>query len=386
MSKAKFSIGDYIKTVPVSGSDREVITRIPLDDIDPDPCNFYSLEGLDALAANIETVGLLDPLRVRPAAGERAAEGVGPYGKGMRFFVVSGHRRRAALLLIRDGGGEMFREGGRYADGVPCIVEYGEASDAMRELRLIFANSATRVISAAEISKQAERVTELLYELSKQGVEFPGRMRDHVAEACRVSSTKLARLHAIRERLLPELLERFDKGEINESVAYRISREGYLVQGNLAGKLGPAIREVTAADAEAVINQVKTQLFDETSDDAVGATLAVARPEPGATSAGDRKGRPYDAERDGGPPRASAPTEADEDDDDGVAAVSISDLVPRWQTGTPSREGRYFCRLDMGLNKPMEQRCYFRDGEWTAYGRPVSDVGEVVDWWPLPEE
>ena len=189
---------------------REELRYLPLDQIDPDPANFYSLEGLDELAANIELIGLQQPLRVRP--------------NGERWTVVSGHRRRAACLLIRDGGNPMFDQ------GVPCLVDYGEASDAMRELRLIFANSATRVMSSAEQSKQAERVTELLYQLKEQGVEFPGRMRDHVAEACRMSSAKLARLHAIRERLVPELLAEFDAGRINESVAYRISQEATAVQ------------------------------------------------------------------------------------------------------------------------------------------------------------
>ena len=172
MAKRTFNLGDYLKPAEgVFNSDTEQIVRIDLDLIDADPNNFYSLEGIEELAANIELVGLLDALRVRP--------------NGQRYTIVSGHRRRAALQLIRDGGSSQFDA------GVPCIVEYGEASDAMRELRLIYANSATRVMSAADLSKQAERVTELLYQLKEQGVEFPGRMRDHVAEACQVSTSKL---------------------------------------------------------------------------------------------------------------------------------------------------------------------------------------------------
>ena len=192
MAKKAFNLGDYLKSEgPVSAAGTEQIVRIPLELIDPNPDNFYSLEGLEDLAANIELVGLLDALRVRPENG--------------RYIVVSGHRRRAACMMIRDGGNPMFDA------GIPCIVEYGEASPAMRELRLIYANAATRVMSAADLSKQAERVTQLLYELKEQGVEFPGRMRDHVAQACQVSASKIARLHAIRENLIPELLQQ-DKG------------------------------------------------------------------------------------------------------------------------------------------------------------------------------
>lgn len=195
----------------------EQITRIPLDQIDPDPDNFYSLDGLDELAGNIELVGLLDPIRVRPS--------------GERYTVVSGHRRRAACLLIRDGGSTMFQS------GVPCIVEYGQASDAMRKLRLIYANSATRQLTSAEQSKQAEEVTRLLYELKEQGMEFPGRMRDHVAAACNLTKTKIGRLHAIRCNLHKDLLALFDRGDLVEDVAYQLSRFPMEIQEALADKL-----------------------------------------------------------------------------------------------------------------------------------------------------
>lgn len=195
----------------------EQITRLPLDLIDPDPDNFYSLDGLDELAGNIELVGLLDPIRVRP--------------NGERYTVVSGHRRRAACLLIRDGGSTMFQ------NGVPCIVEYGQASDAMRKLRLIYANSATRQLTAAEQSRQAEEVAQLLYELKAQGVKIPGRMRDHVAAACNLTKTKIGRLHAIRCNLHKDLLALFDRGDLVEDVAYQLSRFPMEIQEALADKL-----------------------------------------------------------------------------------------------------------------------------------------------------
>ena len=192
------------------------ITLLPLDALHPDPENFYSLEGLDRLAENIETVGLMDPIRVRP--------------DGESYVIVSGHRRTAAIRMIRDGGSDQFK------DGVPCIVEFGGGSEAMRKLRLIFANSSTRQLTSAELSRQAEEVTRLLYELKEQGWNPPGRMRDHVAEACNVSKTKIGRLHAIRENLKPELLNLYDKGTINESAAYELQKLPMDVQRYLAGQ------------------------------------------------------------------------------------------------------------------------------------------------------
>ena len=205
-----FDITSVLKNAQVRDGE-EQLERIDLDLIDPDPNNFYSLDGLDELAGNIELIGLQQPLRVRPGS------------QPGRYTIVSGHRRRAALLMIRDGYDSEDPDRKPW-EKAACIVEYGEASEAMRELRLIYANAATRIMTSSEQSRQAERVTELLYQLKEQGVEFPGRMRDHVAEACQISRTKLARLHAIRANLDAGLLERFDRGEIPEETAYQLQR------------------------------------------------------------------------------------------------------------------------------------------------------------------
>ena len=209
---AKVNIADFFSEA-IRQDAKEQIEYITMDRIDPDPKNFYSLEGLDELAANIELIGLQQPLRVRP-------------GEGDHFIIVSGHRRRAAIIKIMADGSHQFD------DGVPCIVERAPASDAMRELRLIYANAATRILSPAEISKQAERVEMLLYKLKEEEkIEFPGRMRVYVAAACKVSKSKLARLHAIRKNLAPDILENyFDKDEISEATAYALSQKDHDLQ------------------------------------------------------------------------------------------------------------------------------------------------------------
>ena len=169
------------------GTSRETIEYIGLNKLEADPGNFYSLTGLEDLAANIELCGLQQPIRVRPT-------------EDGRYVIVSGHRRWSALKLLRGTEGS----GDRWAS-IPCIVERDEASQELRELRLILANSSTRVLSPAEVSKQAQRVETLLYQLKEQGYEFPGRMRDQVAAACKVSAPKLARLKVIPGASDPDL-------------------------------------------------------------------------------------------------------------------------------------------------------------------------------------
>lgn len=456
----KFNLGDYLKTEDVSrmNTNAEQIVYIDLDRIDPDPANFYSLEGIDELAGNIELIGLQQPLRVRP--------------EGERFTVISGHRRRAAIMLIRDGGSDQF------SHGVPCIVEYGEATPAMRELRLIYANSSTRVMSSAEISKQAERVQELLYQLKEQGVEFPGRMREHVAAACRVSESKLARLSAIRKNLIDVYRLAFDAGKLNEGNAYRLSQESPTTQRDVFTRIGPTACDRTANELEAVIAAARNRrskpdqeeaqtmsptrsefdaeaylaerakedraFFEMLSAEAdnflafMGAVLTRQEGIQGLklTHGSSHHGwctdwvdvmcspkgvRLWDIDhKRGGEDIArtwtdvydmlctiainraaadigAADPEEDEEPDvkDAEAetdlsarpSASVEMTGPEWQTGEPTRIGRYFCKVDMGDSKPHENRCWWGDDGWICYGTNLKANGwKVVGWWPLPAE
>ena len=205
-NKRGFDLAAVLGSVSGPDTGKQQIQYIALDRIDPDPDNFYSLEGIDELAGSIEMLGLQQPLLVRPT-------------KDGRYTVISGHRRRAALMLIRDGGSQQF------ADGVPCIVDYSEASDALRELKLIMANSDTRKMSSADQNTQAERIEDLLRQLQDEGFEFPGRLRDWVAKLSGMSRTKLARLKVIRDDLEKGIAKKYYKtGKLKEEAAYELAR------------------------------------------------------------------------------------------------------------------------------------------------------------------
>lgn len=365
MSKS-FRLGDYIKPDEVSKSNTERIQYIDLDLIDPDPDNFYLLTDLDDLAENIYMVGLLDPLRVRPAGG--------------RYIVESGHRRRAACLLLRDGNAHMFE------DGVPCIVNYGEATDTMRRLRLIFANSHTRVLTPPELAQQAEQVKKLLIELKEQGVELPGRMREHVAEALNVSASKLARVQAIRNNLIRELLAEYDAGRINESVAYRCSQESGDMQRRIWKDQGSVLHHLTADGIGAYVAQVRS--FDI--------------PAPQTQTSPMLDGNVPHTKAEDGPQTASAPTEKEgapasppSTSANQVEAVEPAFPVPNdeieWEEGTPPAPGWYavWAAYHLGV------RCWDPDYEilfWdgSVWGeQPNHDDSEnydVLGWWPLPQK
>ena len=85
MAKGKFDMSEFLKPAAVSNQDtgREQIVYLPLDQLRADENNFYSLDGIDELAANIELIGLQQPIRARK--------------DGDGYIIVSGHRRSAAL-------------------------------------------------------------------------------------------------------------------------------------------------------------------------------------------------------------------------------------------------------------------------------------------------
>lgn len=208
-----FNLADVLAGVPNVGTGREQIEYIDIDKIIPDPDNFYDLSGLDGLAENISLLGLQQPLRVRPVPGDDG-----------KLMIISGHRRHAALkMLIEQDGRDDLRE-------VSCIVErMPEENPKLKQLKLIYANAHTRVLTSAEISKQAEQVEKLLYELKEEGMEFPGRMRDHVAQAVGTSKSKLSRLKVIRDGLAECWIPHYEDNTLSESVAYELAR----IPGNL---------------------------------------------------------------------------------------------------------------------------------------------------------
>ena len=200
-----FDLSALIDSVPDLDTGRQQIVYLPIEQIDPDPENFYSLDGIDELAGSIE-------------------------------------------MLIRDGGSQQF------AEGVPCIIDTGTASEALREFKLIMGNMDTRKMSSADENKQAERVEILLVKLEDEGFQFSGRRRDWVAKITGMSRSKLGRLKVIRDKLAPEIKEKYyDKGKLNENVAYTLAQ----MEPELQVKLFKASTNATAAGYERIAKIVQ---------------------------------------------------------------------------------------------------------------------------------
>lgn len=213
----KFNLAEYLPAEDATAPTMD-ITWIPIQKIQTNWKNFYSVDWQEQdLAESIEVAGLLTPLGV-------VRDGVD------RYKLISGHRRLRALRYLHDS-----RPDGRekWAD-IPCVI-YDTPEDADREKLMLIAANAQRVKTAQELAKEAAELTEILVRMKEAGAELPGRMRDRVAEALKISSTRLARLEAIKNNLTyPGWVRKWESQAINESVAYRLSQLDYSQQMNVA--------------------------------------------------------------------------------------------------------------------------------------------------------
>ena len=240
------ALGDIGRRTADAGEAKRELRYIPLHMIDTNPRNFYSTDGIDELADNIRLFGLMEPLLVRQ-------------GVSGRYMLISGHRRRLALKKLAEEA-ENYPES--MHEPVACMVETADdplpgieagSDDELRarqmaeELKLIYANADTRVMSSADTAQQVRRIRELFTGLQDLGYQFPGKMRDHVAAAAKVSATRVARLDVIEKNLKePSLRKAWKDGSLGETAAYEIARRPLEAQVNAALRTGvKALQDMT---------------------------------------------------------------------------------------------------------------------------------------------
>ena len=105
---------------------KKQITMIDFNLLKPNAQNFYSMDSdrIELLAEDIERQGLKQNLVVT----KKGADGF--------YTIISGHRRYAAITLLRNKGREFSL--------MPCLIE-GEKPDDELEYDLIMGNATQRV-------------------------------------------------------------------------------------------------------------------------------------------------------------------------------------------------------------------------------------------------
>ena len=182
------------------------IERLSVFDLVPSEDNFYSMNDIEELKSKIELAGkVLQNFIVVPLGG----------GK---YKVLSGHRRRLAVLALVEEGKPEF-------EFVPCTIEADEQDAEVRAIReeimLIAANS-QREKTAWDKIEETRRTRALLEKIRKQE-KLPGDMRKLVAQTLNTSPAQIGRFDAIIRNLCPAFTEELKADRINISTAYELS-------------------------------------------------------------------------------------------------------------------------------------------------------------------
>lgn len=199
-------LGEQLRDVPNLGTEGE-LRELPVEDVHPNPGNFYppiDANAMEDLQESIQANGVLEPLLV-------VRDGDG-------YRLISGHNRLQAVRHLHLYGPDAQR----WAT-VPCRIL--PPMDKLREQTAIIEANRQRVKTPQVLQQEAEELTRLYTERKKAGEELPGRVRDRVAEALQISAARASRLAAIKTGLkIPGFQRMWRDGDINESVAYEISK------------------------------------------------------------------------------------------------------------------------------------------------------------------
>ena len=186
------------------------IVEIPLDKLLDNEGNFFKVEDVQELVDDIEMRGLENPLTVCEA-------------ENGYYRIVAGHRRRKALEQIGKSS-------------APCFVKAYADADS-EEVALIQSNLTARELTYYEKMLAVVRLEEALRRMKENGVELPGRLRDHLAEKSGESASAVHRMTYIYKHLSPELLEGLRQEKINESIAYELASSPEAVQTEFEQRL-----------------------------------------------------------------------------------------------------------------------------------------------------
>ena len=199
-------LGEQLRDVPNLGTEGE-LRELPVEDVHPNPGNFYppiDANAMEDLQESIQANGVLEPLLVL-----RDGDG---------YRLISGHNRLRAVRHLHLYGPDAQR----WAT-VPCRIL--PPMDKLREQTAIIEANRQRKKTPQVLQQEAEELTRLYTERKKAGEELPGRVRDRVAEALQISAARASRLAAIKTGLkIPGFQRMWKDGDINESVAYEISK------------------------------------------------------------------------------------------------------------------------------------------------------------------
>lgn len=209
----KFSVRDMLgkQSLPERREEQTIIYRDPRDLV-PTQENFYNTKNIDKLKASIKITGyLMQPILIENVNGKDQ--------------VLAGHRRRLCCISLIEEGDSRFEK-------VPCMyaaeIKISEDEDLtpeqkeaitpfLRQFKVIQANN-YRDKNDWERMQEALEMEKIVKSL-KEKVGIDGTVRENLKELLGVSNAQFGRYKNISNHLSEELMEEFQDGGINISVA-----------------------------------------------------------------------------------------------------------------------------------------------------------------------
>lgn len=209
----RFSVRDMLgkQSIPERREEQTIVYRDPRELV-PTKENFYNTRNIDKLKASIKITGyLMQPILIENIDGKDQ--------------VLAGHRRRLCCI-------ELVNEGDTRFEKVPCMyaaeIKISEDEDLspeqkeaitpfMRQFKVIQANN-YRDKNDWERMQEALEMEKIVKNL-KEKVGITGTVRENLKDLLGVSNAQFGRYKNISNHLIQELMEEFQDGEINISVA-----------------------------------------------------------------------------------------------------------------------------------------------------------------------
>lgn len=201
--------------------------------------NKYSMDDIEELAAGIELAGgLHEPLILGRVNGE--------------YWLASGHRRRAAIDLLVQGGAEHFRM-------VDC--RYKDMSEAEFRIHVLIGNTFNRHYTDYDKMMEAEEWKSALKAAQKEKLlilEHGERVRDYVARIMGTSPATIGDYGRINKNATHEIKEQFKEGTIGISTAAAASQLPKEEQKEIAGRVA-AGEDIKAREIRDMVEEKKAE-------------------------------------------------------------------------------------------------------------------------------
>lgn len=213
MGREKFSALDMLskRSLPERKEKQAIIYKDPRELV-PTQENFYTTKNISKLKASIKITGyLMQPILIENVDGKDK--------------VLAGHRRRLCCI-------ELIEEGDTRFEKVPCMyaAEINVSEDKeltpeqreaitpfLRQFKVIQANN-YRDKNDWERMQEALEMEKIVKNL-KEKVGITGTVRENLKDLLGVSNAQFGRYKNISNHLIQELMEEFQDGGINISVA-----------------------------------------------------------------------------------------------------------------------------------------------------------------------